>query len=182
MCSLHTQSWCVAPSWSNLSIVITLTRYPIMIYNYLNTQSSLCIHLSSSCCLMYLIFLFIQGQPHTIIYLFYSEYNSRLQDKFLLSADTLTSRQLNTIRSLVRLGSESRIRPEISAQIKHLQYLINCKNNYDYSTIIIVVSSSIRFLTGRTSILWNAIYLGFGLLLYACQPPFCNFRIIYIHF
>ncbi len=63
-----------------------------------------------------------------MLYSFLLEYNARCQDKFLLLADTLSSRQLNNIRSLVRLGSESRIRPSISAQTKFLQHLTNCEH------------------------------------------------------
>ena len=57
----------------------------------------------------------------------FSEYNARQQDRFLFSADTLSSRQLNTVKALVRLGSEAKIRPKVSAQIAHLQFLTNCK-------------------------------------------------------
>lgn len=63
------------------------------------------------------------------LYVSILENNARRQDKFLLSADTLTSRQFNVVRSLVRLGSESRIRPELSVQAKQLQFLLNCMYN-----------------------------------------------------
>lgn len=56
-----------------------------------------------------------------------SEYNARQQDKFLFSADTLSSRQLNTVKALVRLGSEAKIRPKVPTQITHLQFLTNCE-------------------------------------------------------
>ena len=51
------------------------------------------------------------------------EYVARTQDKFILLADTLSPRQLNCVRSLVRLGSEPSVRPVLSDQVKQIHYL-----------------------------------------------------------
>jgi len=55
--------------------------------------------------------------------LHFIEYIARTQDKFILLADTLSPRQLNCVRSLVRLGSEPSVRPVLSEQVKQINYL-----------------------------------------------------------
>ena len=56
------------------------------------------------------------------------EYNARRKDKFILLADTLSLRQLNSVRSLVRLGSEAIVRPDLSEQAKQVLYLTKGKH------------------------------------------------------
>lgn len=67
------------------------------------------------------------------------EYNARCQDKFILLADTLSSRQLNCVRSLVRLGSEPLVRSKIVEQVKHIQYWIRSKLDAEYIHNYVVV-------------------------------------------
>lgn len=109
------------------------------------------------------------------------ECDARQQDKFLLSADTLSSRQLNTVKALVRLGSEAKIRPEVSVQTKYLQFLTNCKGRQAFCAQIIHTRIILcRLLVGTSRISWATIHLGCGLFYDVCELAFFHFLSLHI--
>ena len=98
-------------------------------------------------------------------------YNARNQ--FLFSADTLSSRQLSTVWSLVRLASEALIRPGEPVQAKYLQFFLNCKT-ISLSLLCQVTVFFVRLYGGKASISWVSLHSGFGLF-----PDLCQFAFFY---
>ncbi len=56
--------------------------------------------------------------------------NARAQDKFLLQAETLSVRQLDTVKSLVRLGSLLTLAPPLSTLAQHMRTLTTGRDRH----------------------------------------------------